>query len=337
MRKQLMEEDEEFAAIINGFEEAKRRMILDKVRMVSDFIKENGRAPSRSIDADEDEQKLVKTVGWLKQYHSDMLEVKEMLEDIQNIREGNSCVAKVLEFEKRNGRLPRNSRKASIEERSLANSIKYVIKYHADESAVKELFARYPDGNNRLSDCIGRVRLFYQKHNRLPHITRDASPEEKKAYTSLNYLRNNYPDHPLVVEMMSEGGYAWGGWCKKGVPHSDIDAKLAEVEQFAKEKGYMPSEASTDKDEASIAYVWRNIMRTYPDNPKVVELKSHYHKRIRTVKVIREISEFADKIGRLPRFSKKDKTENKIAHRLWHLRKDHPNDPELKELLEKYQ
>ena len=91
---------------------------------------------------------------------------------------------------------------------------------------------------------------------------------------------------------------------------------MAEVEQFAKEKGYIPSEASTDKDEVSIAYVWRNIMRTYPDNPKVVELKKRYHKRIRTVKVIREISEYADKIGRLPCFSKKDKTENRMAHRL---------------------
>jgi hypothetical protein len=82
--------------------------------------------------------------------------------------------------------------------------------------------------------------------------------------------------------------------------------------------------------------MWKNIMQSYPSHPKVAEIKSKYHSRVRTVNSIKNIRDYCDKMGRLPRFSKKDKEENKMCHRLWHLKKDHPNDPELKALLDKY-
>ena len=335
MHKELMETDAEYAAIINGFKEQKRQETLNGVKRVNHFITQTGRIPGRNGVSDEEKQ-LVVVLRKLKNYRSDFPEVQELLSRIKDIREGNGCVARLLAFEKEHGRLPRNSKNATPEERSVHNSIKYVLQYHVDEPAVKELFARYPDGNNRLADCIGRVRDFYAKHNRLPHIAKDSSEEEKKAYRALAYLRRYYPDHPLVVEMMKANGYSWGNWCEKGVPHADIDAKLEKIESFAKEKGYMPSATSTDKEEVSLYYMWKHIMTAYPDHPKVKEIKANYHSRVRTVNSIRKVSSYCDKIGRLPRFSKKDKEENKMCGRLWHLKKDHPNDPELKALLEKY-
>lgn len=335
MHKQLMETDAEYAAIINGFEEQKRQETLGDVKRVNDFITQTGRIPSRGGVSDE-EKGLVAVIRKLKCYRSDLPEVQEMLSRIKDIREGNGCVARLLAFEKEYGRLPRNSKDATPEERSLRNSIKYVMQHHADEPAVKELFARYPDGNNRLADNISRVRKFYSEHGRLPHVARDTPSEEKKAYTALAYLRRCYPDHPLVVEMMKDGGYTWGGWGKKGIPHSDIDAKLAQVESFAEKKGYMPSAVSSDKKEASLYYMWKNIMKSYPSHPKVAEIKSKYHSRVRIVNSIKRIRDYCDKIGCLPRFSRKDKEENKMCCRLWYLKKNYPNDPELKALLEKY-
>jgi hypothetical protein len=117
---------------------------------------------------------------------------------------------------------------------------------------------------------------------------------------------------------------------------------IQKVIEFESKWQRLPRTNKGGVDDESKAYEKLAFLRKrHPDHPAVkalLEKYKDYEPRMEiTREIIAKVREWIDEKGRLPKCSKKDKEERKMAYALKHLRNKHSDMPEVKALLSKFQ
>lgn len=102
---------------------------------------------------------------------------------------------------------------------------------------------------------------------------------------------------------------------------------LKAIEQFYCENGYLPL------THTPLGQRWSKLKRSYPDDPDVQRIEQNCrYKQTRTAYVKEDVRIYCEMNGELP-----TKEKSRQLYVQWRgLRRRHPNDPDVLDLLEKY-
>ena len=311
------------------------RQAIDKVLA---FEKETGRLPNSTPE----EINLRSTWVNLRDKYADLPEVAALIarhpEDTTDGRK-EAAYRRKMEFHlnrlggffDKTGRWPKSVDTVDEEERHAYDSFVCLRNNYQDEPEVIALFEKKPALNDNMEDNVRHLLAWEQANGRLPRDTRDASPDERRALSTLKTMKKNYPDHPVTKMLMAK--YPYGT--------SKLGMAIQMFVDFEKRWHRLPtSRANGVEGEAKVHEKMVYLRQEHSDNPIVKEILDRYKDFDPRLEITREvvarIDAWSAEHGRLPKKNKNDRDENNIHNSLVRMMKLYPDMPELVALLEKY-
>ena len=342
------------------------------IKKVEDFYAKYGRLPSNSKNVSEEEKKAKNSMVNIFEKYPDnprvkvlmakrvraivkrksisrITALKKKIEDtaqtkrlskVNNKERRKASLNKKMHFHlqrltsfyETEGRFPLSGSKVSKAERNVYRSMTLLLNDFSKEPEVKNLLGKKPNVSIVLQEGIKLLLDFVDKAGRLPVDNSNPISGERRALATWRTLKKNYPDLPVTRKLMQLNPFG-----------SDrLGLAIQKVIEFESKWQRLPRTNKGGVDDESKAYEKLAFLRKrHPDHPAVkalLEKYKDYEPRMEiTREIIAKVREWIDEKGRLPKCSKKDKEERKMAYALKHLRNKHSDMPEVKALLSKFQ
>lgn len=320
----------------------------EAIAIINDFVNRNGRLPKSTALPDGTYEPIQKWRS-LKKKYSDRDEVKAIKAKFCLARKPEyiSFEKRILmceDFCKKNGFLPH----ASFAEMRLVNIWKNLIRLHPDDPRVKALM-NYPalsPNYNRIEQGIKKVEDFYAKYGRLPRSNKAVSDEEYRARNSMLNIFEKYADNPRVKVLMEKRVIRKklvGNTKRNSVSINYSDEKflfhLERAQAFVDANGRLPGGSGKLPKIERLAYAsLLKLRRDYADSPQVKSLLSKKNNLSKSLQErIKQLYEYVDEAGRLPRRSYSATPEELRAHSTWHtLKSNYPFMTVTQDLIKRF-
>ena len=307
----------------------------EAIAIINNFVNTNGRLPKSTALPDGTYEPIQKWRS-LKKKYSDRDEVKAIMSKYGGGRKKQftpyETRIKICEdFCKEHGFLPH----ASFADAKLVKTWQSLKRLHADDPRVQALM-EYPTLNpfyTIIERGIKKVEDFYAKYGRLPGNSINASEEEKKAKNSMDNIFAKYADNPRVQVLMARRGRL-----------SRLESSIQRIVSFEKEHGRLPNCSPSEINDHT---VWKLLVKDHADEPEVAHLIERHpedsgegrriaNRQNRLKKHLDRLTAFYETEGRFPIASmSKPKTERQAYNSMLLLRNDFPDEPGVKDLLDK--
>ena len=213
------------------------------------------------------------------------------------------------------GRLPK--RKNGKKEGQIEAIWKNARKHHLDHPVVHEYVEKVRRDNEAAED-----KKIAQYAKTVTEIC-ESKTSSLSQIPEWRYLEAHHPANPLTIELRKKYG-------KFRMPTFSVDKRIAMVLEYCKEKGYLPKAR-----DGNTQYIWRHLLKSYPDHPGVKEIVDNYspYDRMSTQvdNALRIVRQFTDDNGRLPKLA-----EGVPGAKWKSLTKLHRDHPEVQALIKEY-
>ena len=249
-------------------------MLERSISRIVTFEKEHGRLPHCSPEEMNDYN------VWKNLYndHANEPEVKELKNRYpesseEGRREANNKkrlqlhLGRLKSFYESEGRMPQATKNVPRNEKLAYSSMRLLIEIFPNEPEVKALLALKPQVSDTLQKGITNLLAFFDKTGRVPHDTRDASKEERRALSTWKTLKNNYPNHPVTIKLMSVNPF---GTTKSGLA-------IQMLVEFEQKWHRLPTTRSNGVEgEKKVYEKFVYLRKYYADHPAVKEILDRY-------------------------------------------------------------
>ena len=284
----------------------------ERIERLMLFVESNGRLPRKNEDYDEWMNYLTLCRRHSKQPDERMAQI---LDKYRHEETDEELLQRLVEFEEKNSRLPRNSTGTKYEN-ALRRKVNSRLKSHPQVIA---LWKRYGKGQRvSFEDRMVQLLAFIDDHDRLPIRS------EKEDYNNLSQLRRLSKDkrNDDLDDILSE----------YGISHkTDEDVKQMILDFYA-EHGHLPRRNKGTKEESNLRMMLRRRKDTLYNDPDIAPLLAEARKGVPQEEKIRLMQEFTAKHGRRP--AKGD--DGKLWQHWMLMVMYDKGDPRVKELVEKY-
>lgn len=229
----------------------------------------------------------------------------------------------VVNFYNDNHRLPSLSNKASTEEQAVAR-LWHFVKRHQTENPIVQKYCQIEkeQKDKKITDALKEIYSFAKNHKAIP----------KQYATDLNestlgkkwkILRRDYPNHPLVVEILTK-------YSINAAINKKIEIICNKTLKHCKQHGYLPRARVDGK----LGKDWYNICKQYSDDSRIKNIIRAYPKYEYYESIDKEsialIKEYYQQHHSFP------SAKTRLGHKWIALKRNKRKNPEVQELIDLY-